>query len=277
MVTAPPVVTTTSPPASARRGGVLSPLAARVLPGRRARPEERLLAAHAVPARPRPDRALEGVPAAQAQDAGLRRPRGRPLPHAADPHARGHPDLAHGRAGAAAQRGPHRGDRARPRRRPSAVRAHRRGGAGRAARASASAAASVTTSTRCGSSTCSRTAEPHRAGARRDPAPHGGAGTPRDLEGRIVQLVDRIAYINHDIDDARARRRARARDLPERTGAVRLRSLEHVDDPQRVLVVTEAAAEALAPRRRPAPPRRCARRADGRRRGRGRWPRPGPR
>jgi dGTPase len=30
----------------------------------------------------------------------------------------------------------------------------------------------------------------------------GGAGEPATLEGRIVRLVDRIAYINHDIDDA---------------------------------------------------------------------------
>jgi len=29
-----------------------------------------------------------------------------------------------------------------------------------------------------------------------------GAGQPGTLEGRIVRLVDRIAYINHDIDDA---------------------------------------------------------------------------
>jgi dGTPase len=29
-----------------------------------------------------------------------------------------------------------------------------------------------------------------------------GAGEPGTLEGRIVRLVDRIAYINHDIDDA---------------------------------------------------------------------------
>ena len=29
-----------------------------------------------------------------------------------------------------------------------------------------------------------------------------GAGEPASLEGRIVRLVDRIAYINHDIDDA---------------------------------------------------------------------------
>ena len=31
---------------------------------------------------------------------------------------------------------------------------------------------------------------------------HTGAGVPLTLEGRIVRLVDRIAYINHDIDDA---------------------------------------------------------------------------
>src|SRR5947209_511710 len=31
---------------------------------------------------------------------------------------------------------------------------------------------------------------------------HTGATLPRTLEGRIVRLVDRIAYINHDIDDA---------------------------------------------------------------------------
>jgi dGTPase len=31
---------------------------------------------------------------------------------------------------------------------------------------------------------------------------HTGSGTPRTLEGRIVRLVDRFAYVNHDIDDA---------------------------------------------------------------------------
>ena len=31
---------------------------------------------------------------------------------------------------------------------------------------------------------------------------HTGAGRPATLEGRIVRVVDRIAYINHDIDDA---------------------------------------------------------------------------
>jgi dGTPase len=31
---------------------------------------------------------------------------------------------------------------------------------------------------------------------------HTGANKPSTLEGRIVKLVDRVAYINHDIDDA---------------------------------------------------------------------------
>ena len=31
---------------------------------------------------------------------------------------------------------------------------------------------------------------------------HTGDGTPATLEGKIVRVVDRIAYINHDIDDA---------------------------------------------------------------------------
>jgi dGTPase len=31
---------------------------------------------------------------------------------------------------------------------------------------------------------------------------HTGRGKPSSLEGRVVRLVDRVAYINHDIDDA---------------------------------------------------------------------------
>ena len=31
---------------------------------------------------------------------------------------------------------------------------------------------------------------------------HTGAGEPETLEGKIVRIVDRVAYINHDIDDA---------------------------------------------------------------------------
>ena len=31
---------------------------------------------------------------------------------------------------------------------------------------------------------------------------HTGDGEPETLEGKIVHIVDRVAYINHDIDDA---------------------------------------------------------------------------
>ncbi len=31
---------------------------------------------------------------------------------------------------------------------------------------------------------------------------HRGAGSPKTLEGKIVQISDKIAYVNHDIDDA---------------------------------------------------------------------------
>ena len=106
---------------------------------------------HAVPARPRPDRPLEAVPAAEGEDAGLHRPGRRPLPDAHDPHARDDGDLARRRAGAAAQRGSDGGDRARARHGPHAVRSRRRGRARRGCCGSGSAAGSGTTSSRCGS------------------------------------------------------------------------------------------------------------------------------
>ena len=43
---------------------------------------------------------------------------------------------------------------------------------------------------------------------------HTGAQEPETLEGRIVRLVDRVAYINHDIDDAIRYGILRASDLP---------------------------------------------------------------
>ncbi|WP_051471987.1 dGTP triphosphohydrolase [Patulibacter minatonensis] len=42
----------------------------------------------------------------------------------------------------------------------------------------------------------------------------GRAPMPRTLEGRIVRIVDRIAYLNHDIDDAIRAGVLRERDLP---------------------------------------------------------------
>ncbi len=45
---------------------------------------------------------------------------------------------------------------------------------------------------------------------------HTGPGHPLTLEGRIVRLADRIAYINHDIDDALRAGIISTGDLPEK-------------------------------------------------------------
>ncbi len=62
----------------------------------------------------------------------------------------------------------------------------------------------------------------------------GRAPMPRTLEGRIVRLVDRVAYINHDIDDALRAGVIAAQDLPEgpiavlgATGSARIDALVH--------------------------------------------------
>jgi dGTPase len=61
-----------------------------------------------------------------------------------------------------------------------------------------------------------------------------GAGEPATLEGRIVRLVDRVAYINHDIDDALRAGVLVEADLPAHeiavlgdTGADRIDTLVH--------------------------------------------------
>ena len=61
-----------------------------------------------------------------------------------------------------------------------------------------------------------------------------GAGEPATLEGKIVRLVDRIAYINHDIDDAVRAGVLTPADLPAReieilgpTGSARIDALVH--------------------------------------------------
>jgi dGTPase len=43
---------------------------------------------------------------------------------------------------------------------------------------------------------------------------HTGSAKPETLEGRVVKLVDRVAYINHDIDDAVRAGILRTADLP---------------------------------------------------------------
>src|SRR5579875_3689620 len=57
---------------------------------------------------------------------------------------------------------------------------------------------------------------------------------PSTLEGRIVRIIDRVAYINHDIDDALRAGLLRERDLPREpiaalgdTGSARIDALVH--------------------------------------------------
>ena len=63
---------------------------------------------------------------------------------------------------------------------------------------------------------------------------HTGEREPETLEGKIVRIVDRVAYINHDIDDAIRFGLLAERDLPAReiallgpTGAQRIDRLVH--------------------------------------------------
>jgi dGTPase len=49
---------------------------------------------------------------------------------------------------------------------------------------------------------------------------HTGPGLPQTLEGQVVRLVDRIAYVNHDIDDAIRAGILSASDLPREEVAV---------------------------------------------------------
>lgn len=46
---------------------------------------------------------------------------------------------------------------------------------------------------------------------------HTGSGHPSTLEGKVVQISDRIAYVNHDIDDAIRGGIIRESDLPDST------------------------------------------------------------
>jgi dGTPase len=63
---------------------------------------------------------------------------------------------------------------------------------------------------------------------------HTGDVAPETLEGKIVRIVDRVAYINHDIDDAVRAGILRAGDLPHdeiatlgATGSRRIDTLVH--------------------------------------------------
>ncbi|MFV0342764.1 MAG: deoxyguanosinetriphosphate triphosphohydrolase [Anaerocolumna sp.] len=63
---------------------------------------------------------------------------------------------------------------------------------------------------------------------------HQSKGSPSTLEGKIVRLSDKIAYINHDIDDAIRGHIIKEKDIPEeytkilgKTSAERLNTLIH--------------------------------------------------
>jgi dGTPase len=63
---------------------------------------------------------------------------------------------------------------------------------------------------------------------------HTGEGEPETLEGKIVRIVDRVAYINHDIDDAIRHGILEESDLPQEeievlgdTGSARIDTLVH--------------------------------------------------
>lgn len=58
----------------------------------------------------------------------------------------------------------------------------------------------------------------------------GGAAQPKTLEGKIVRIVDRVAYINHDIDDALRAGALQESQLPKQSIAVLGRtSSERID------------------------------------------------
>jgi dGTPase len=76
---------------------------------------------------------------------------------------------------------------------------------------------------------------------------HTGPEEPETLEGKIVRIVDRVAYINHDIDDAIRAGILAASDLPQaeirtlgETGSRRVDTLVHD------LVETSSATGAIA-------------------------------
>ena len=137
-----------------REREILAPQASKSADSKgRAPPRNRRRDPPGVPARPRSHHPHQGVPSAQAQDAGVLCADRRSLSHAPDAHARSGADRADHREGAAPARRADRSDRARSRPGPHAVRPCRRAGAQRAwCRAD-----SITTSKACASSMCSRT------------------------------------------------------------------------------------------------------------------------
>ena len=74
---------------------------------------------------------------------------------------------------------------------------------------------------------------------------HTGSRKPATLEGRVVRLVDRVAYINHDIDDAVRAGILAETDLPAAeitllgpTGSARIDTLVATSSPARATAAT---------------------------------------
>ena len=110
-----------------REREILAPQASKSADSKgRVRKEEEDRDPPGVPARSRSHHPHQGVPPAQAQDAGVLLADRRSLPHAPDAHARSGADCAHHCEGAAAARRADRGDCARSRPGPHAVRPRRR-------------------------------------------------------------------------------------------------------------------------------------------------------
>lgn len=76
---------------------------------------------------------------------------------------------------------------------------------------------------------------------------HTGPTKPKALEGRIVRIVDRIAYINHDIDDALRAGVIEPSDLPQmEIDLLGTTPSERIDTLVKDLVATSAAAGDIA-------------------------------
>ncbi len=78
-------------------------------------------------------------------------------------------------------------------------------------------------------------------------ATHTGDRVPATLEGKIVRVVDRVAYINHDIDDAIRYGILREDDLPrDEIATLGVTGAERIDTLVHDLVETSAAAGDIA-------------------------------
>jgi dGTPase len=76
---------------------------------------------------------------------------------------------------------------------------------------------------------------------------HTGPAKPATLEGRVVRLVDRVAYINHDIDDAVRAGIIGERDLPvEEIGVLGETGSRRIDTLVRDIVESSRAADDIA-------------------------------